>query len=335
MWLNPVYENPGARERLRPLLRPLRTLGIVARNALLILGAMRGATMLSQSVPALLFATVMLALAGFVYWQIHKRDRQGVEVKPVLILGFFLILLALMGFARSAADSTGFPTRYEYVIDIDRALFGVVPTVWLQDHLYTPGSVNVFDAFSFVTYFSYFIMPAVLGIVLWQINAKGFRVYMAALIFMIVCGTITFVTLPTAPPWLAAQDGYLPEVYRIGPELLNLIQPGAYERGYQAVGVNDVAAFPSYHTAQTTLMAAAIWWYMPRLRVLGVLYVASMCFALTYMGEHYVSDELAGIVVAVAAWTFALRVTPKAVGHATSIPSPILESQPIEERRAA
>jgi len=320
---------------MRPALRPMRTMGIVARNALLILGAMRSATLLSGLVPALVFATVMLLSAGFVYWQIHKRDRQGIEVKPVLILGFFLILLALMGFARSAADSTGFPTRYEYVIDMDRALFGVVPTVWLQNHLYTPGSVNAVDVFSFVTYFSYFIMPAVMGMVLWQVNAKGFRVYMAALIFMIVCGTITFVTLPTAPPWLAAQEGYLPEVYRIGPELLNLIQPGAYERGYQVVGVNDVAAFPSYHTAQTTLMAAAMWWYTPRLRALGVLYVVSMCFALTYMGEHYVSDELAGIGVAAAAWTFALRVTPKAVAASAADMQSVVTDMQAEQRKAA
>jgi len=240
-----------------------------------------------------------------------------------------------MGFARSAADNTGFPTRYEYVIAIDRALFGVVPTVWLQDHLYTPGSVNAVDVFSFATYFSYFIMPAVMGIVLWQVNAKGFRVYMAALIFMIVCGTITFVTLPTAPPWLAAQEGYLPEVYRIGPELLNHIQPGVYERGYQVVGVNDVAAFPSYHTAQTTLMAAAMWWYTPRLRALGVLYVASMCFALSYMGEHYVADELAGIVVAAFAWSLALLVTPRAIGASAATPLLVEEPAPMPERWAA
>jgi len=86
VWLNPLHDNTGARERLRPGLRPLRTMGIVARNALLILGAMRSTALLSGLVPALVFAAVMLLLAGVVYWQIHKRDRQGVEVKPVLIL---------------------------------------------------------------------------------------------------------------------------------------------------------------------------------------------------------------------------------------------------------
>jgi membrane-associated phospholipid phosphatase len=112
-----------------------------------------------------------------------------------------------------------------------------------------------------------------------------------------------------------------------------MLKGGVYEQGHEVVGVNNSAAFPSYHTAHTALVAVVIWWYAPRWRHLGVLYLASMCFALVYLGEHYVADEVAGILIAAVAWAVALRVTPKALSRPAAEPIAVL--QPAEERQAA
>jgi hypothetical protein len=333
-WLNPFFENPCARARIQPFLRPLRTLGILSRNIAYFAGGLRLIAEASIRMPGPVSVALLLVLAGAVYWRIHRLDCRSLPVQPHLLLVFLFVLLALMASSRSLADSAGRHVHYQYVIDIDKAIFGAVPSVWLQDHLYVSGSLNVFDAYSMVTYFSFFLAPVVVGIFLWQRSPQNLRLFAAAFMFMVICGTATFIFLPTAPPWLAANDGYLPHIHRVGPELFNLLQPGAYEEGYHAVGVNDVAAFPSYHTAQTVLIMLTIWRFGPRARILGVAYVLSMCFALAYMGEHYVADELAGIAVGGASWTLGVLITPRAARSAKSEAEPVL-LQPTEIPRAA
>jgi membrane-associated phospholipid phosphatase len=118
-----------------------------------------------------------------------------------------------------------------------------------------------------------------------------------------VAGLTTYVLLPTAPPWLASSQGDLD-----GPPVLRLTSEGFEQVGLNMVGsalslgqhlVNPVAAMPSLHVAFATL-AAGFWW--PRVRrpyrLMLPLYPAAMCFALTYSGEHYVLDDLAGVAYA-------------------------------------
>ena len=218
-WVNPLYENPGARARIRSSLRPLRSMAISVRNLALVVVLLVGFRIAADSLPQLVFVAAMFCLAGAVYWQIHQRDRRGIEVKPPLLLGFFLVLFVLMSFSRSAADTSGLNVQYTYVIDADAAIFGVVPTVWLQGHLHTPGNVSVIDVYASLVYFSYFMVPALVGVVLWHLNPRALRVYLIATVLLIGSGTISFALMPTAPPWLAAMDGYLPAVSRIAPEV--------------------------------------------------------------------------------------------------------------------
>src|SRR3989304_851375 len=119
----------------------------------------------------------------------------------------------------------------------------------------TSGSVSLLDVVLSIVYFSYFTVPLLVAVALWHLNPRGLRLYLTATILIILVGDAWFTLLPTAPPWLAGQDGYLPQLARIAPEVMNHVRPGFYEQGYQAVGINEVAAFPSYHTAQTLLVA--------------------------------------------------------------------------------
>jgi membrane-associated phospholipid phosphatase len=224
------------------------------------------------------------------------------------------------------------------VIGLDKALAGgEVPTVWLQEHLYSAGRVSPLDVYTSVIYFSYFTVPFIAAVALWHLRPFGFRLYLSATLVAMCVGNAWFTLVPTAPPWLAGLEGQLPHLTRIAAEVMENVRPGFYERGYQVVGINDVAAFPSLHMGQILLVVLVSWRSGRWMRILGSVYAASMGFSLVYLAEHYVSDVLAGLLLATFSWAVAVRLTPSILqaeeAHLlVSGPSPIVSES---ARRAA
>jgi membrane-associated phospholipid phosphatase len=217
-------------------------------------------------------------------------------------------VLAVLLFAnlRSLADETGIPVRFEYVVDLERVLFaGHSPSVWLQEHLYVPGEVGAVEIASIAVYFSYFFVPHLVALWLWLRRRDLFGRYATALLGSAYLGLAISFAVPTAPPWLAGQSGHLPLVSRIVEDVVTGVNPSAYSRGYEMVGINPVAAMPSLHMAGTVIVLLAAWRAGFGLRLAGIAYAAAMAFALVYTGEHYVVDVAAGSAVAAFAWTVA------------------------------
>jgi hypothetical protein len=123
-------------------------------------------------------------------------------------------------------------------------------------------------------------------------------------------GCAIYFAVPTAPPWWSAEQGYVgeplekvdaevaaeaaPRVARImlgaGEELWG----PAWRVLYDTFNTNPWAAMPSLHFA-TSLMAALHLSEIGGLPgALGWAYAASLGFALVYLGEHYVTDLVAG-----------------------------------------
>jgi membrane-associated phospholipid phosphatase len=309
-WLNPWFSDPAALEGLTPPRRLLRALFVSARNLLFLAGGLLAVMAAAGLLPAFVVIPAGIGTISYLCWRIRLRDRAGEEVSAARLLLLFALVIMMLAYLRSMADEAGVNPRYEYVIDLDKALFGTVPTVWLQDRLYAAGRITPLDAFTSVIYFSYFTVPLIAGVILWHEKPRGLRLFVTATLVTILIGSPVFMLVPTAPPWLAGLNDYLPAVSRIAPEVMNTVRPGFYDQGYQAVGINDVAAFPSYHTAQTLLVAFIAWRYSRRLGLIGAGYSLLMGFSLVYLGEHYVSDVLAGVGVAFVAWAVALRLTP-------------------------
>lgn len=194
-------------------------------------------------------------------------------------------------------------------IAVDRAVFGQVPTVWLQQHLFTPGAAHWYDRLIVPVYLSHFIVSLVLAVMLWCVNYPLFRRYLTALVTLTVAGLTTYLLYPAAPPWMAALNGRLPEVHRVVQETLTTLGgqtlDSAVERG--AAYSNPVAAMPSLHAAIPMMFLLFFW---PEVRVRGRLLLATyaglMSFALVYGGEHYVTDVVLGWLYA-AATVFGLR----------------------------
>jgi hypothetical protein len=202
------------------------------------------------------------------------------------------------------------PVHYTPQIDADRLIgFGTMPTVWLQERLYQ-GGTGALEIFSVLMYVSHYVAPFALAFVLWLRRPKAFREFVFALLAVTALAELTFLTVPTAPPWLAAEEGLLPPVAPILQEgLANLHLTGLSEAKGDPTAYNIVAAVPSLHVAWPVVGLLVLWRH--RLPWAGIgaqaLLVLGVVFAVVYMGEHYVVDALVGAVYAVAAWWLVTR----------------------------
>jgi hypothetical protein len=204
-----------------------------------------------------------------------------------------------------------FPIHSEVQIWIDRYIFGFgsVPSVWLQQHLWSDARITWYDKTLWLIYTSYYLVTPLLLGWLWLRDAAAFRRY-AIRLTALAFGAVAFFTVsPTVPPWLASQKGMIGPITRIigpiGRTFGGVDVSTLWERGVRFT--NDLAAFPSLHEAMTILVVVTLWSRSLRpLRVVLVLYPLAMAFALVYTGEHYVTD-LAGGVLLLAAMLAAER----------------------------
>ena len=192
--------------------------------------------------------------------------------------------------------------RARYPIAIDRALgAGRLPTVRLQKALARLGRANALDRTLSWVHWMWFIEPyASLILILLRHNERFPRsARQLAAVFDLGC--IVYFAVPTAPPWWASEQGLTEEqVRRIMVEVGEEEWGEAWEPLYGALGGNPWAAMPSLHFA-TSLMAALL------LAEAGVAegaagwaYAMTLGFALVYLGEHYLTDLVAGAVLVAA-----------------------------------
>ena len=117
-----------------------------------------------------------------------------------------------------------------------------------------------------------------------------------AAVFDIGCGV--YFALPTAPPWWASEQGLTgEEVRRIMVEVGEDTWGGAWPKMYDALGGNPWAAMPSLHFATSVTAALALSEAGKVEGALGWTYAGTLGFALVYLGEHYVTDLLAGVAL--------------------------------------
>jgi Flp pilus assembly pilin Flp len=249
---------------------------------------------------------VMMALTLF-------TGRGGTFVRdwvPV-ILGFLAYTQATQ-----LAERLHLSVHYLPQIDADRILgLGTTPTQWLQDRLYS-GRTGTLEVAALIAYASHFFVP--LGVafyVWWARGRETFNTLILGLLAVSVLGEITYVLAPTAPPWLAAENGHLPHVHQILKQALaSLHLDAAASLKGDPHAYNIAAAIPSLHVAWPVIGLLAIRAYrLPRwVLVVQATQLAAVVFTIVYTGEHYVVDAFAGAVYAGVAWRlvqWALRDT--------------------------
>jgi len=187
--------------------------------------------------------------------------------------------------------------KTRYPVEIDRSIgAGRLPNARLQRALAGRRGVGALDhSLSWVHWLWFFEPYVALVVILARHNDRFPRAarQMAA-VFDIGCAV--YFLAPTAPPWWAAANGETgeEEVRRIMVEVGEETWGPAWEKMYEALGGNPWAAMPSLHFATSLMAALMLTEAGPGEGALGWSYALTLGFALVYLGEHYVTDLLAG-----------------------------------------
>lgn len=206
--------------------------------------------------------------------------------------------------------------RVDYPIAIDRMLgLGVIPTLRLQRNFAAPGAINHFERLLVWCHWMWFAVPhSSVAYVLLR-DPDRFPSAAARMYAVFDIGAVFYWTIPTAPPWWAAEHGRLEdgEHIRVRRMMLEYGEEFWGEKWgalYDVLGGNPLAAMPSLHFA-TSLMAAHLLTEVgPVAGAIAWTYAALLGVALVYLGEHYAIDLIAGAALAEGIRSGGRRVAP-------------------------
>jgi membrane-associated phospholipid phosphatase len=200
---------------------------------------------------------------------------------------------------------------------VERAVFGgYEPTLILQATIVRLGDEDLIDDIASFVYSVHFLLPVAVGAWLWTRDKAEFRRFGLSLVVLCALAFVTYVVVPTAPPWLAQPES-VRHLMQATVQRLGL--PADLTWLYSHHDYNLYAAFPSLHAGFPVLAAAAAW---RRNRVAGValsVWAVVVWFAVVYLGEHYVADVVGGIFYAAAALAIVTMVSrARATRHGRS-----------------
>jgi len=186
--------------------------------------------------------------------------------------------------------------RSRYPVTIDRAIgLGRLPNARLQGALSRVGRVELLDRFLTWTHWLWFFEPyiALSWILLRHPERFPRAARQMAAVFDLGC--VGYFAVPTAPPWWASEQGVTgEEVRRIMVGVGEETWGSAWPAMYNALGGNPWAAMPSLHFATSTMAALSLSEAGKVEGAIGWGYAMTLGFALVYLGEHYVTDLIAG-----------------------------------------
>jgi hypothetical protein len=228
----------------------------------------------------------------------------------------FIALLLAYELMRGIADDTGLAVHLEDMILADRLVaFGAIPSQVLQELVRPAGPVDPYAIAATVVYMLHFALPLVTGYVLWLWRRPQFYDFVAALIVLSLAGFMTYLLVPAAPPWMAADQGALAGAD--GRPVIAYLKPVAFEQLAEALGFdgsfmyslafgsanpNLVAAFPSLHVAYPFLTFLALRRAFGAIGWLALGYTVLVTLSVIYTGDHWIIDAIAGVAYAYVAW---------------------------------
>lgn len=208
--------------------------------------------------------------------------------------------------------------RIRYPIRLDRRLgAGELPSVRLQQALARPGGPTNLDRVLSMAHWAWFFQPHLSLLYVLARDPDRFPRAARQLAATYDIGCAIYFLVPTAPPWWAAEQGCVdeelgrvrtqvaepdlpPALRRIMVDVGDQVWGPAWPKLYDSLGGNPWAAMPSLHFA-TSLMAALLLAETGALPgAAGWAYALTLGFALLYLGEHYLTDLLAGTALVVA-----------------------------------
>jgi membrane-associated phospholipid phosphatase len=259
----------------------------------------------------------VVAISGIMIWR-------GISVSPDYLLAIFVPVALLSGHLfrflrdwvpfvaiflgyeamRGIVHDDGITPQVASLANLEKWLFfGYDPSSVLQ-HAVSGSTLHVLAVMATVVYFCHFVVPLLVGLVLWLKDRTQYLRFATALLGMCLVAFVFFMLVPTAPPWYANQAGVLPGVR----DLVSNTLPSAVSPFYQSLNPNPTAAFPSLHSAFPFLCFLSLRSVYPRGAWVALAWSFIVFTSVVFLGEHYVVDVIGGVVLACGAWWVVMRL---------------------------
>ena len=216
---------------------------------------------------------------------------------------------------RGIAPKLGVPPHVADIAWMERTLFlGNYPGAVLQSLVQSGTLHNILTFAATAIYLCHFIFPLSVGFLLWHVNRLQFLRFTTGLLGMSFVAFIFYLLAPSGPPWYAQQQGVICCIH----DWVSSSLPTAWSPIYHMFNGNAFAAFPSLHAAYPFIAYLAT---KPVSRQGGRVVLAwavIVWVVVVFLGEHYVVDVLAGIVLAAVSW----RATCRIIGARPAVEAP-------------
>jgi membrane-associated phospholipid phosphatase len=206
-------------------------------------------------------------------------------------------LLACFLIYTNLHDTIGFVNPHDVhhaLVAADARLFGVQPCVWAERFI-TPALTELMQ-FLYLNFF--WIAPSMSALLLWQGRWPEFRAVTLGVIACFFLGYLFYVIFPAAPPRLVLVAQFTKNLrgYPVGFSTLSA-------EAFSLLPTDSRAAFPSLHTAASTLALYYAWRYARRLFFVLLPFGVGLWVSTIYLRHHYFVDLLGGWALApIAAW---------------------------------
>jgi membrane-associated phospholipid phosphatase len=229
---------------------------------------------------------------------------------PPLLTAFFPLIPILTIYASLSYIPALNPTDGDqFLISVDRGLFGVDPSLWLEP-LITPWLTEVMQ----LSYLVYYALPFLLLGALYRRRpgpsdllqesgpaGEAFDLCLVALLLSHYLAFIGYLMVPALGPRYALASSYRTELAGLLlatpiADLLNSME-----------GIKR-DAFPSGHTSAALICLYYTTVFTPRLVRVALPGVTLMILATVYLRYHYVADILAGAILAMVCLLLAPRL---------------------------
>jgi hypothetical protein len=256
-------------------------------------------------------------------WLIWQRQQARMEAKILVkslfnFIIFFLISLSVLVFAigwvNTSANKTNLVQNNDYLMSLDKAIFGVHVPFWLQD-INNPLK-SIFDFLSPWFINTYQGLSVVLGIVFIIALISNQKRFYQMFLSLILCGLLSlpfWYYYPSLTPkeayWasssfqesapLNAKEVLIQ--YQPTYSLLKFLGPQSIDKGSISLNSYTITTIPSMHVAWATIalyFAVEISWWL--LLLLGPYFILNF-LATMFTLQHYAVDAFAGVFVAIIA----------------------------------
>jgi len=174
----------------------------------------------------------------------------------------------------------------------DKLLWGFNLTGTVQS-LWNSAPLTIFFIFLYSLHFPLVIIASVY---FWYTNKAIYGKYASALLLTSYLGLITFLIMPTAPPWYSGIAKDLMQDTQ-GP---SVIFSSTIARLSSLIESDKFAAFPSLHTAYITLFSYYTVKAKLSLGLISLPLLVGVLLSTIYLGQHYVIDLVGGAAYALA-----------------------------------